>query len=186
MVNKKEAFLLGEKLKRIRTDQGLSLEELAQRTNLTRSFLSQVEKNKTSPSINSLISIAHALRVNVGDLFREQENVEQYILHQEHRESFSVDRNKLTIELLAPRTQNKKFDPMFMRFGVGGDTGTIKLSGAFFMVILEGKLELWVGNKVHILSQGDSIYLDNSPETRGTNIGDTDVLAYAVASTPIV
>jgi len=60
---------LGEKLRSIRTARALSLEDLAKKTNLTRSFLSQIEKNKTSPSISSLVRIAAALAVSMSDLF---------------------------------------------------------------------------------------------------------------------
>jgi transcriptional regulator with XRE-family HTH domain len=63
---------LGEKLKSTRTARALSPEDLAKKTNLTQSFLSQIEKNKTSPSISSLIRIAAALEVGMGDLFLEE------------------------------------------------------------------------------------------------------------------
>lgn len=177
---------LGEKLKRIRTEQELSLEDLAKKTKLTRSFLSQVENNKTSPSINSLISIAHALGINVGDLFREEENLENYILHKKDRITFSIERDLLVVELLTHRKTNRKFDPMIMRFGVGGDTGAIDSPGSFFMVILEGRLELIIGNEAHLLTEGDSIYIDGPTETRSKNIGDTEVVAFAVASSPLL
>ncbi len=177
---------LGEKLKRIRTERELSLEDLAKKTKLTRSFLSQVEHNKTSPSINSLISIAHALGISVGDLFREEESLEHSVLHKEDRISFSIERNQLTVELLTHRKTNRKFDPVFMRFGAGGDTGTIDAPGSFFLVIMEGTLELAVGSEVYTLSKGDSIYIDAPSEARSRNIGNTDVLAFAVASSPIM
>jgi len=187
VVNSKNTAILGEKLKRTRTERGLSLENLAQKTRLTRSFLSQIENNKTSPSINSLVSIAHALGINIGDFFREEENVENLILHPEDRVSFSIERNRLTVDLLVPRNKGRKFDPMFMRFGVGGDSGMIQgTEEPFFMVILQGELELSVDGEIYILTAGDSIYLDGSQQTRGKNIGTTDVTAFAVAVTPIV
>ena len=182
----KNTDTLGEKLKKIRTEQELSLEDLAQKTKLTRSFLSQVENNKTSPSINSLLRIAQALKINVGDFFRKEDNLENYILHKEDRVSFSIERNLLNIELLTHRKTNRKFDPMLMRFGVGGDTGTTDSPGSFFMVILEGTLELALGDEVHVLTAGDSIYIDRPAKTRSKNIGDTEVVAFAVASSPIV
>jgi len=135
-------MILGEKLKKIRLEKEFSLESLAKKTSLTRSFLSQVEKSKASPSISSLIKIAAALEVNVGDLFREEKNLKKYIVHEEERESFSIEKDKIKIELLAPRFKNKKFDPMFTRFGVGGDTGILSASGPCFCLVLQGKVEL--------------------------------------------
>ena len=58
--------------------------------------------------------------------------------------------------------------------------------GSFFMVILEGTLELAMGQEVHVLTEGDSIYIEGPTETRSKNIGDIEVLAFAVASSPIV
>ena len=130
MEKKENTLPIGEKLKKLRTDQGLSLEDLAKKTALTRSFLSQVENNKTSPSISSLIRIALALGITVGDLFREEENADNPILHKKDRISFSIERNKVTVDLLTHRRSNRKFEPMFMRFGVGGDSGTIDSPGS--------------------------------------------------------
>jgi transcriptional regulator with XRE-family HTH domain len=186
MPKSEETVLLGEKLKKVRTEQRLSLEDLAQKSKLTRSFLSQIEKNKTSPSINSLIRIAHALGINVGDFFREENSSESYVLHKEDRISFSIGRNQVTVELLTHRKTNRAFDPVFVRMRAGSDSGTIDSAGPFFMVILEGNLELSIGNEIHVLAEGDSIYIDEPIETRSKNIGDTDVVAFAVASTPIV
>lgn len=176
---------LGEKFKKTRTAKGFSLEDLAKKTNLTRSFLSQIEKNKTSPSIDSLIRIAAALGITVSDLFREEKDLGTYIIHEEERESYSIEKNKIKVELLTPRTKEKKFEVMFVRFGVGGSTELISLSGAFFCIVLEGKLELSVGGEVHLLSKGDSIYLDSPPEHTWKNIGESDVVAFAVATRPI-
>lgn len=178
--------MLGEKLKKIRLEKEFSLESLAKKTSLTRSFLSQVEKNKTSPSISSLIKIAAALEVNVGDLFREEKDLEGYIIHEKERESFSIEKDKIKVELLAPRLKKKKFDPMFTRLGVGGDTGLISSSGVFFVVVLQGKIELTIGGKVYILVKGDSIYLDSVQDHRWKNIGKSEVLAFAVTTMPIV
>jgi mannose-6-phosphate isomerase-like protein (cupin superfamily) len=145
-----------------------------------------VENNKTSPSINSLVSIAHALSVNVGDLFREEDSFENSILHKEDRITFSIERNLLNVELLTHRKKNRKFDPMFMRFGVGGDTGRIDSAGSFFMVILEGTIELSIGSDFYVLREGDSIYVEGPTETRSKNIGNVEVVAFAVASSPIM
>jgi len=178
-------MILGEKFRRLRAAKGFSLEDLAKKTNLTRSFLSQIEKNKTSPSISSLIKIAEALGISVGDLFREEKDLNKSIIHQAERESFSIEKNKLKVELLTPRRQEKKFEPVLVRFGVGGSTETISLSGAFFCLVLEGKLELSMGNETHILAKGDSLYMESAPEERWKNIGEDDVMAFVVATSPI-
>jgi transcriptional regulator with XRE-family HTH domain len=83
-------MILGERLKNIRNARALSLEDLAKKTGLTRSFLSQIEKNRTSPSISSLIKIAQALETRIGDLFLEEHDRENYIIHENERETYAV------------------------------------------------------------------------------------------------
>jgi transcriptional regulator with XRE-family HTH domain len=176
---------LGEKLKSIRTARALSLEDLAKKTNLTRSFLSQIEKNKTSPSISSLIRIAAALEVSMGDLFLEEKNRENYIIHENEREAYVVEKDKVRVELLAPRRKDIKFEPMLVHFGIGGKTGLISAGGVLFCLVLQGKVELTIGGEVHVLTKGDSIYLDSPPEHVWKNIGKTEVISFAVGISPM-
>jgi len=177
---------LGEKLKNIRTTKALSLEDLAQKAKLTRSFLSQVEKNKTSPSIASLVRIAASLGVHVADLILDEGQEDKYIIHPEERESFFIEKEKIRIEILAPRKKEKKFEPMIIHFGVGGKTDAIAVGGVLFALVLQGKLELNSGGEVHILTKGDSIYLDTKRENRWRNIGRAEAIGFAVATKPII
>lgn len=62
---------IGEKIKRIRVKNQLTLEELANRSELTKGFLSQVERNLTSPSIATLEDILEALGTSLGEFFAE-------------------------------------------------------------------------------------------------------------------
>jgi len=176
---------LGEKLRSIRTARALSLEDLAKKTNLTRSFLSQIEKNKTSPSISSLIRIAAALEVSMGDLFLEEKSMDNYIIHENEREAYVVEKDKVRVELLAPRRKDIKFEPMLVHFGIGGTTDVISPRGVYFCMVLQGKLELRIGGEVHVLTKGDSIYLDSPPEHIWKNIGKTEVISFAVGLPPM-
>jgi transcriptional regulator with XRE-family HTH domain len=177
---------LGEKLKSIRAARALSLEDLAKKTNLTRSFLSQIEKNKTSPSISSLIRIATALEVTMSDLFlEEKKSMENHIIHENERETYVVEKDKVRVELLAPRRKDIKFEPMLVHFGIGGKAGLISAGGVLFCLVLQGKVELTIGEEVHVLTKGDSIYLDSPPEHVWRNIGKTEVISFAVGISPM-
>jgi transcriptional regulator with XRE-family HTH domain len=176
---------LGEKLKSIRAARALSLEDLAKKTNLTRSFLSQIEKNKTSPSISSLIRIATALEVSMGDLFLEEKNRENYIIHENERETYVIEKDKVRVELLAPRRKDIKFEPMLVHFGIGGTTDVISAKGVCFCMVLQGKLELTFGGEAHVLTKGDSIYLDSPPEHVWKNIGKAEVVSFVVSISPM-
>ena len=69
---------IGARIKQLRLKNDLTLEELASRTELTKGFLSQLERNRTSPSIQSLADVAEALGVNLSGFF--QEDVEEQIV----------------------------------------------------------------------------------------------------------
>ena len=62
---------IGHKIKQLRIQNGLTLEELASRTELTKGFLSQLERNLTSPSIITLADIVEALGSSMSDFFKE-------------------------------------------------------------------------------------------------------------------
>ena len=66
--------MLGKKLKGSRLAKSYSLEELARRTGFSKSFLSQIENGKNSPSIASLKKITHALDVSIGELFEADQS----------------------------------------------------------------------------------------------------------------
>ena len=63
---------IGKKIKALRTKNGLTLEELASRSELTKGFLSQLERDLTSPSISTLEDILEALGTNLSDFFKEE------------------------------------------------------------------------------------------------------------------
>lgn len=166
---------LGEKLKSVRTARALSLEDLAKKTDLTRSFLSQIERNNTAPSIGSLVRIIAAVEVSMSDLFLEEKNWKNYIIHEKERETYVIEKNKVKVELLAPRRKDIKFEPMLVNFGIGGTTDAISAKGVCFCMVLKGKLKLTIGGRMFVLSKGDSTCLGLSPEHVWKNIGKTIV-----------
>ncbi|HPD60345.1 MAG TPA: cupin domain-containing protein [Thermodesulfobacteriota bacterium] len=176
---------LGERLKKIRSAKALSLENLAKNASLTRSFICQVEKDRASPSLSSLIKIAKALDVRIGDLFLEEKAPESHIIHEGERETYVIEKDKVKVELLAPRRNDIKFEPMLVHFGIGGTTDMISHVGVSFCMVLQGKLELRIGGEVYVLSKGDSIYLDSPTERVWKNIGETEVVSFAVGMPPI-
>ena len=71
---------IGAKIKRLRLSNQLTLEELANRSELTKGFLSQLERDLTSPSIATLENILEALGTNLKDFFSEDENYRAFIV----------------------------------------------------------------------------------------------------------
>jgi quercetin dioxygenase-like cupin family protein len=115
----------------------------------------------------------------------EENNRENYINHENERETHVVEKAKVRVALLAPRKKEIKFEPMLVHFGIGGKTDLISAGGVLFCLVLQGKVELTVGGEVHVLTKEDSIYLDSPPENIWKNIGKTEVISFAVGIPPM-
>lgn len=153
---------MGSKIKELRKIKGLTLADLAQLTGFTRSFLSQVENDKTSPSIASLIKIANALGVIPSQLFFEERGEEKIIVRKKDREIFLNEKSRVRFERLALRTPNKKIEPVLVTIEPGGFSGLYQAEGLEFAILMKGKVELTLGNKAYILDKGDSVYFEAS------------------------
>ena len=94
---------IGSKIKALRTQKGLTLEELASRSELTKGFLSQLERNLTSPSIDSLDDILEALGTNLAEFFKENKD-EQYLFREN---DFFVDERENCTVTGSCRTRRK-------------------------------------------------------------------------------
>lgn len=85
------AVEIGRKIKQLRIQKGLTLEELASRSELTKGFLSQLERELTSPSIATLNDIVEALGSSLAEFFKEEEQ-EQLVFH---KKDFFVDEREM-------------------------------------------------------------------------------------------
>ena len=132
---------IGNKIKQMRTRKGLTLEELASRSELTKGFLSQLERDLTSPSIDSLSDILEALGSNLSEFFRE-ENDEQFVFSDD---DFFVDaREGCTVNWIVPNTQKNQMEPH------GGEE---------FGYVLSGSIVLVCDGKRNAVRKGETFYL---------------------------
>jgi transcriptional regulator with XRE-family HTH domain len=168
---------IGNKVKELRKKRGLSLAELSQLTGFTRSFLSQVENEKTTPSIASLIKIANALGVVASQLFFEEGSEEKIVIRKKDREVFTNKKSRVRFERLVLRTPEKRIEPVLVHMEPRGFTGVYQANGHEFGILLKGKIELTLGGKTYVLEEGDSVYFDaTTPHSwrniyRGKSIG---------------
>jgi len=93
---------VGQRLKELRSQKSLTLEEVAERSGCTPGFLSQIERNKAVPSISMLYAIAEALDARVSDFFQETISAARIVRHQQ-RESFHFEGSSVTYSLLSTK-----------------------------------------------------------------------------------
>lgn len=164
---------VGERLRSIRRARRCTLRTVADRSGLSESFLSQVERGRSSASIASLRRIADALGVSIADLFEVDAMPGPRVLRRDERPAlaFGVLGRKL---LLTPRPL-QSLEVFVGELEVGGSTGHQPYAhgdSEELFVVLAGEVQLEVGGEVFHLEHGDSIDYRSSTPHRATNAGN--------------
>jgi transcriptional regulator with XRE-family HTH domain len=149
---------IGAKIKELRLENALTQEELANRCELTKGFISQIENNLTSPSISTLSDMLEVLGTDLGEFFRDEEQ-EAYVFTQEDFYEKFDEENQFTIKWIVPNAQKYEMEPIIIELLPGGKSHEDKPhSGEEFGYVLEGKIVLRVGSKRLVVKSGQSFY----------------------------
>ena len=164
---------VGERLRAIRQLRRCTLRTVAERSGLSESFLSQVERGRSSASIASLRSIAQALGVSVADLFEPSGTPRARVLRRDERPAlaFGILGRKL---LLTPHPLHH-LEVFVGELDPGGSTGPEPYAhgdSEELFVVLSGVVQLELGGELHELESGDSIDYRSSTPHRISNVGD--------------
>jgi transcriptional regulator with XRE-family HTH domain len=183
-----DELIIGRKIRQIRLQNKLTLQEIARRTGFTKSYISMVELGKKSPPIASLSKIAKALDVDIGAFF-EQRKPEDRIVLVKKRERKVVVRDGTIFgyryESIAPTKGQKKMEPFVITLpSKSRDGDRFDHEGEELLYVLEGKIHFFYGDKKYLLAEGDCIYFDSSIPHRGEGVGNKPAKALVVIYTP--
>ena len=173
---------IGGKIKRLRVANSLTLEELANRCELTKGFLSQVERNLTSPSISTLEDILEALGTNLREFFDERDD-EQVVFST--KDYFINEQDLYTISYIVPNAQKNDMEPIYVELQKGAKTGEIEPhEGEEFGYVLAGKVQLHYGDQVYSLKKGQNFYIKGDKNHFLTNEDQTVAKVIWVSTPP--
>ena len=131
---------IGKRIKSLRVKNGLTLEELASRSELTKGFLSQLERNLTSPSISTLEDITEVLGISLESFFKEEKNEQVKFSNNDY---FVDERENSTITWLVPNAQKNEMEPILLTLKENGESEELDPhEGEEFGYVLQGKVEL--------------------------------------------
>ena len=151
---------IGTKLKDLRVAKNLTQEELADRAELSKGFISQIERDLTSPSIATLVDILQCLGTDLQEFFSTPAD-EQIVFHdQDFFEKIDTDlKNK--IEWIIPNAQKNIMEPIRLTLEPGGSTyPDIPHEGEEFGYVLTGSVTLVTDTASYAVRQGETFYLD--------------------------
>ena len=149
---------IGNKLKELRVLKGLTQEELADRSELSKGFISQLECNLTSPSITTLMDILQCLGTSIGEFFNEAPD-EQIVFGKQDYFVKEDTEYKNEIKWIIPNAQKNTIEPIYLTLQAGGSTcPDTPHEGEEFGYVLQGAVSIHLGNKTYKAKKGESFY----------------------------
>lgn len=156
---RKEAPLIGRTLRERRRQLDMTLDDVAEATDLTKGFLSDIERDKTSPSVASLVRLCDVLNLPVGDLFTSSQSA---VVRVDERSPIKFGGIGVADHLLTP-SNGMRLQAIWSEIepnGTGGEQLYALRSEEEFVLVLSGQLAIRLEDETVILSEGDAMTFD--------------------------
>ncbi|MFG0264662.1 MAG: helix-turn-helix domain-containing protein [Rhodopirellula sp. JB055] len=157
---------LAQRLRQLRFDRGLTLDEVAEQIGQTKSWLSRVENFRITPSLSALADLASVLGVSTSSLLEGLDDRPQIVcVRQSDRKPISRDADS-SIEYfsLAHERAHRTMDPLVLKVPSGEEREPRTHEGEEFLMVLKGRVRFFYGEQEFTLSKGDSLYFDSEVE----------------------
>lgn len=177
---------IGTRLQSVRNKKNLSQRELAKRVGVTNSTISLIEQNKVSPSISSLKKVLDGIPISLADFFTiDSSNLQNDSPFYRKEELIDVGSGDIHYFLIGQNKPQRQMCILREVMPPGTDTGKSMLQheGEEGGVIIQGEVELTVGDQTRILGPGDAYYFESKTPHRFRNLSKQDVILVS-ANTP--
>jgi transcriptional regulator with XRE-family HTH domain len=187
-----EDMHIGEKVKNLRQEKGMSLAELAEKSGFSSALLSQIENHMISPPLGTLIRLAGAMGVAIGYFFEDTAEAPFVIVRAAERKHVSRVASKegvkfgYSYESLAQDKKNRYMEPFLVTLepATKKDRNAYSHEGEEFIFVLEGEMEVTLEDHTDVLKPGDCIYFDSKLRHRVECVGNTNTRILAVIHAP--
>jgi transcriptional regulator with XRE-family HTH domain len=166
---------IGARIREARQRRGMSLEQVAEETGLTKGFISQVERNLTSVSVASLVNICNAIGLRIGSLF---EPARRDLIRHADRPGINFGSENVTEFMLTPAGQTQvQVIQSHIEPGGGSGNEAYSLNGeAEFVHVVSGGLEITVHGDTYLLESGDSLTFSPRDSHSWRNPSDVETI----------
>ncbi len=193
--------MVGDEVRRVRFERTMTAAELARRAHVSRSLISQIEKNQSSPSVEVMLRIAEALDVPIGAFFGTTSDEDNSlapvrsdgsdksrpprVVRSDERKTISLPKSHVQYELLSPDLQGR-LELIRMVIQVGDASGTTGYAhyGEESFYIEKGRARFHYGEARYELEEGDTITISCLVPHRIENIGGGELIAICAGSPP--
>lgn len=167
---------VGNRLRQLRTQYGLSQRELAKQAGVTNGTISQIEQGRASPSVGSLKRILDGMGVSLGTFFTQDTTASAGQVFYTRDELPNLGNQGIALRLVGARHPERKLSVLHEIYQPGEDTGPDRLShdGEEAGVVIRGEIELTVGTETRLLGTGDAYYFESRIPHRFRNPGDVE------------
>jgi transcriptional regulator with XRE-family HTH domain len=175
---------IGEKIKQLRIKNGLTQEELANRCELSKGFISQLERDLTSPSIATLMDILESLGTNIKDFFNE--SVNEKVVFKKDDVFVKEDRELgYVIRWLVSNAQKNMMEPILITLSPDGSSDIDNPhEGEEFGYIVSGGVIVCLGTQKFKVKKGECFYFKSSASHKIVNAVKSESVVLWVSSPP--
>lgn len=175
---------IGKRMKELRIQYGLTQQELADRSELTKGFISQLERNQNTPSVGTLLDIIQCLGTTPAEFFTDEEP-EQIVFRPEDYFEKVDEEKKRIIEWVVPNAQKDSMEPLRLTLKPGGSSEVHPPhEGEEFGYVLKGCIRVNYGGRTYSVHTGETFYFRSSKKHSIENTGSRDAILIWVSTPP--
>jgi quercetin dioxygenase-like cupin family protein len=178
-----KAISFGQRIRKMREDQKLSVVDLAEKTGQPPEFIEQVEADSLTPPVSFLLQLSQALQIDPSNFLTEQEKVQ---IDGKRQEGFVKRTQNYSYRTLTPGAADKHLRAFMVVIEPRESHKMVeyKHPGEEFIIVNKGELELTLGNKVFHLKQGETMHFDSETKHKLRNISDEQCELIVTLYTP--
>lgn len=152
---------IGKKLKELRLQKNLTQEELGERTDLTKGYISQLENNLSSPSLETFFDLLEVLGTTPKAFFDQDSSIQQVVYSKQDETIFDDPEKGFSITWLMSDSNDKEMEPVMITLEANGEYKQFPPSlSETFGYVLKGNVELQLGEHKYQIKKGQSFYFE--------------------------
>jgi transcriptional regulator with XRE-family HTH domain len=179
---------ISNKIKEVRKQKNITVQELANKADVSKGLISQIENNRTVPSLPVLMNIIHSLNLDMNDFFKDivaprKSAAKVIIKKSQDYQVFEkeVAKGFLYKRIMTRNLQSGPADIVLLELKKGAHRGKMVKTEAYeYKYVIKGKVEYLIEDKKYILQEGDSLFFDGRQGHNLANIGSGDAVLLVV------